>query len=279
MLVDKPAGMTSHDVVNVARRAVGTRRIGHTGTLDPFATGLLVLLVGRATRLLPYVDGDPKVYQAVIAFGAETDTDDVTGAVVRVAEPPSADRVLAAIATLTGEISQVPPAFSAKHVGGGRAYAAARRGVAVDLPAVPVVVHAWDVRALESCRLEATITCGSGTYIRALARDLGRLSGSAAHLAVLRRVRSGAFDVSGANTVDALRAGAADIRPALDAVPGLPVRRASADEASRIVRGEAIPAGRDPGGRTTVVGDAGELLAIAERVGDRWQPRVVLAHE
>jgi tRNA pseudouridine55 synthase len=130
VLVDKPAGMTSHDAVAIVRRALKTRRVGHTGTLDPFATGLLVVLVGRGTRLIPYVDGEPKVYEATIRFGAETDTDDLTGDVVREADPPSDVAIAEAIERLTGDIDQVPPAYSAKKVDGVRAYDAARRGSA-----------------------------------------------------------------------------------------------------------------------------------------------------
>src|SRR6478672_10169047 len=148
LLVDKPAGVTSHDVVNDARRALQTRRIGHAGTLDPFATGLLVLLVGHATRLLPYLNGEPKVYQATIAFGAETDTDDVTGSVTRTAELPDVSRVREAMHSLTGEIDQTPPAVSAKQVEGRRAYAAASRGESLALAPVRVAVHRWDVREL-----------------------------------------------------------------------------------------------------------------------------------
>src|SRR3954454_17625710 len=126
LLIDKPAGITSHDVVSAARRALRTRRIGHAGTLDPFATGLLVLLTGHATRLLPHLHGEPKVYDATIVFGSETDTDDVTGTVMRAAEVPDEARVREAIDSLTGAIEQVPPAYSAKQVDGQRAYAAAR---------------------------------------------------------------------------------------------------------------------------------------------------------
>src|SRR5688500_2337280 len=133
LLVDKPSGITSHDVVSAARRALATRRIGHAGTLDPFATGLLVLLMGHATRLLPYLDAEPKEYQAAIAFGAETDTDDATGVVVRNADFPRAARVRDALPALTGSIDQVPPAYSAKQVGGRRAYDAARRGAPLAL--------------------------------------------------------------------------------------------------------------------------------------------------
>jgi tRNA pseudouridine55 synthase len=205
LLVDKPAGMTSHDVVDVVRRAYGERSVGHLGTLDPFATGLLVLLLGRATRLANFIDVEPKEYEAVISFGEEMDTDDVTGAPLRTAAPPEAAAVRAAIAELTGEIEQVPPAYSAKQVGGKRAYAAARAGTALELAPVRVRVHEWRIRSLSGDRLEAEIVCGGGTYVRALARDLGRIAGSAAHLAALRRTRVGAFHVNQATALDALR--------------------------------------------------------------------------
>jgi len=204
LLVDKPAGITSHDVVDRVRRAYGERSVGHLGTLDPFATGLLVVLVGRATRLATFLEIEPKVYQAVIAFGRETDTDDATGAVTRSAPPPAEPDVRAAIVTLTGEIAQVPPAYSAKKVAGKRAYAAARSGEALELAPAAVVVHRWDVGAFTGDTLSATIICGGGTYIRALARDLGRFSGSAGHLASLRRTRIGKFDVADATPADAL---------------------------------------------------------------------------
>lgn len=204
LLVDKPAGITSHDVVDRVRRAYGERSVGHLGTLDPFATGLLLVLVGRATRLATFLDVEPKVYEAVISFGSETDTDDTTGEATRSAPPPAESDVRAAIVMLTGDIEQVPPAYSAKKVGGKRAYAAARSGEALELPPASVVVHRWDVGAYTDGKLAARITCGGGTYIRALARDLGRLSGSAAHLASLRRTRIGKFDVADATAADAL---------------------------------------------------------------------------
>ena len=281
LLVDKPAGVTSHDVVLAARRVFGEKRIGHAGTLDPFATGLLVLLLGRATRLLPHLDGEPKEYEAVIALGRETDTDDLLGAVVREAPLPDDAAIADAIARLTGTIEQVPPAYSAKRVGGRRAYDAARAGEALELAPVPVRIFAWrDVRR-DGATLRATIDCGGGTYIRALARDLGRLAGSAAHLAALRRVRSGPFRVADAATLDALRLGEARLRPALDALPDLP--RVSLDEesAERVLRGMTVPradgapaAERD---RAALVdARSGALVAFAESDGPRWQPRVVM---
>jgi tRNA pseudouridine55 synthase len=211
LLVDKQAGVTSHDVVQIVRRAYGERSIGHLGTLDPFATGLLVLLIGHATRLATFIDTEPKVYRATIRFGAETDTDDCTGSVIREASVPSSEAVHAAIPSLTGKISQVPPAFSAKSVDGVRAYDAARRGEVLDLKPADVEVIGWEVDAEREAEIDVTVTCGTGTYIRALARDLGRATDSAAHLTALRRIRSGPFDVADAATLDTI----CSARPAL----------------------------------------------------------------
>ncbi len=205
LLVDKPAGMTSHDVVDACRRAYHERSIGHLGTLDPFATGLLVLLFGRATRLASFIVAEPKVYDATVRFGAETDSDDATGSPGRTAPLPTAAAVMEALARLTGEIEQVPPSFSAKHLpGGGRAYSAARRGAALTLAPVRVHVDRWDVRSLRDDTAELTVTCGTGTYVRALARDLGRLAGSAAHLTALRRLRVGPFEIGEASPLSAV---------------------------------------------------------------------------
>jgi len=205
LLVDKPAGVTSHDVVLLARRVYRERSIGHLGTLDPFATGLLVLLFGRSTRLATFIVNEPKVYDATIRFGSETATDDRTGAVTREAPLPDAASVRAALPALTGNIIQVPPAYSAKSVDGTRAYDAARRGEPLALAAVKVLVHGWEVEAERSDEIDVRITCGGGTYIRALARDLGRAAGSAAHLSSLRRCRSGPFDVADAATLESLQ--------------------------------------------------------------------------
>jgi tRNA pseudouridine55 synthase len=196
--------MTSHDVVQHVRRIYAERSIGHLGTLDPFATGLLVLLLGRATRLANFLDMEPKVYEAVITFGAETDTDDSTGTVIRQAPPPGEQAVREAVRALTGTISQVPPAYSAKSVDGTRAYDAARRGEPLDLQSVNVTVHRWDIGEIHPGSLSATVTCSGGTYIRALARDLGRLTSSAAHLGALRRTRVGPFDIADSATLETL---------------------------------------------------------------------------
>ncbi|MDE3129164.1 MAG: tRNA pseudouridine(55) synthase TruB [Gemmatimonadota bacterium] len=274
LLVDKPAGMTSHDVVAAARRAYGQSRIGHAGTLDPFATGLLVLLLGRGTRLIPYLDGEPKVYDATIRFGAETDTDDRTGVVTRQAPLPADAAVDAALAAMVGDLAQRPPDYSAKQVAGVRAYDAARRGRPLELEPVPVRVHAWTVRARRGAELDVTVVCGGGTYVRALARDLGVAVGSAAHLTALRRTRAGRFDVAHAQTIDAVRAGQAPLRPLLDAVAHLPAQPLAADERRLVANGRAVPA-TIAGALAALTAD-GALVAVAERGGDAWQPRVVV---
>jgi tRNA pseudouridine55 synthase len=275
LLVDKPAGMTSHDVVAIARRALGEGRIGHAGTLDPFATGLLVLLVGRTTRLLPYLDGEPKVYVARIQFGTETDTDDATGKVVREARPPVRADVDRAIAALTGALDQEPPAYSAKQVSGQRAYDAARRGAPVKLPPVRVTVHSWEVKARTGDTIDVVVTCSGGTYVRALARDLGRQAGSAAHLATLRRTRSGPFHVTDACALDALRDGRCATMPSLRALSTLAVEQLDVAGAERAARGNLVDA-TVAGDRAALVGPNGELVAVAERSGSSWQPRTVL---
>jgi len=275
LLVDKPAGITSHDVVSIVRRATRERRVGHTGTLDPFATGLLVVLVGRGTRLIPYVEGEPKVYEATIRLGVETDTDDSTGTAVRELSSPSDAAIARAIEQLTGVIDQVPPAYSAKQVDGKRAYAAARQGAPLDLAPARVTVHEWNILERKGDDLRVRISCGSGTYIRALARDLGRLTDSAAHLAALRRLRSGAFDVSSAVSVADLKAGEFELASLRAAIPSVPARRLDPAEFGRVSHGNAIDANDDTA-RVALVDEHDELVAIAEREGAQLRPRLVL---
>lgn len=277
LLVDKPAGMTSHDVVATVRRAVGQPRIGHAGTLDPFATGLLVLLLGRGTRLIPYLDAEPKVYDATIRFGAATDTDDATGTVVREAGLPDPAAVDAATATMIGDLEQRPPAYSAKQQGGVRAYAAARRGTPLDLAPATVRVHAWTIRAHRGAELDVTIVCGGGTYVRALARDLGETVGSAAHLVSLRRIRAGRFDVADAQGLDAVEEGRARILPPHAAVAHLPERQLDEAERHLVVHGRAVAARGDAD--VAALTHAGRLVAVGVRQGANWQPRVVLGDE
>ncbi|MFV0253849.1 MAG: tRNA pseudouridine(55) synthase TruB [Beutenbergiaceae bacterium] len=210
LLVDKPAGITSHGVVARARRATGTKKIGHAGTLDPMATGLLVLGVNRATRLLTYLVGADKVYRATIRLGQATVTDDAEGDIT--AEPGALGideaRVRSAVAAFTGPIMQVPSAVSAIRVDGQRAYARVRAGEAVELAARPVTIHRFDVLATRATQaagdiavldVDVEVECSSGTYIRALARDLGTNVHSGGHLVALRRTRVGGFTVDEAS--------------------------------------------------------------------------------
>jgi len=283
LLVDKPAGVSSHDVVGAARRAFGERRIGHAGTLDPFATGLLVLLTGRATRLLPHLPGEPKVYEARIRFGTETDTEDHLGAVTREAPLPTRAAVLESLPTVVGVFKQVPPAYSAKRVGGKRAYALARAGEAVELAPVAIQVHRWEILSLLRTddglvrEAEVRVTCGGGTYVRALARDVARAAGSAAHLAALRRVASGPFRVEHAASLEDLRERRVALRPAVDALPGFPRQPLSDDQIGCVVRGIDITATVDGRWGALVRHDRPVLVALAERRDDRWQPRVVMS--
>lgn len=277
LLVDKPAGLTSHDVVAIVRRALGTEKAGHAGTLDPFATGLLVILGGKGTRLIPYVPGEPKEYVATIRFGIETDTDDATGQVVRTSPPPSPSAVDAVLPVLTGEITQVPPAYSAKHVAGRRAYALARRGDSPVITPTAVRVHGWQVLERTDDELRVHISCGGGTYIRALARDLGRLSGSAAHLAELRRTSAGPFDVSAADTLDQVRAGAARPRRLRDALGAIAEQTVDDGDKRRVAHGMCVAA-TVSGDVVALTDEEGALLAVASRQGSDWHPDVVVAH-
>ena len=276
LLVDKPAGITSHDVVSIVRRSLHTRRVGHAGTLDPFATGLLVLLVGRGTRLLPFLDGEPKVYDATIAFGSETDTDDATGEMTREASLPPASAIDSGLERLTGAIDQVPPAYSAKQVGGTRAYAAARRGKQLDLAPARVVIHRWEMLSRDDATISVRITCSGGTYIRALARDLGRLAGSAGHLAGLRRLESGVFDVADASTIDLVRSGEIELRPLRDAIPSMATRELTDAELARVLHGNPVIDDGSSLERLALIDDNGDLVAIAERSGSELRPKVVL---
>ncbi|HMM40770.1 MAG TPA: tRNA pseudouridine(55) synthase TruB [Thermomicrobiales bacterium] len=209
IVVDKPAGWTSHDVVARVRRLTGMKRVGHGGTLDPFATGVVVVAVGRATRVLQYIQDSDKRYLAHVVLGAETDTLDVDGEVVsrnRGESLPAREDVEAALAHFTGEIEQVPPAYSAIKVQGRRLYERARAGEAVVAPTRIVRIDAIDVLDFEPPDLLLDISCGKGTYIRSIARDLGARLGSGAYCHGLRRIRNGAFTVADAWTLDELDA-------------------------------------------------------------------------
>ncbi len=206
LVVDKPAGWTSHDVVARGRRLCRTKKVGHAGTLDPMATGVLVLGVGRATRLLGHLALATKAYEATILLGVSTVTDDAEGDVLetRDASAVTEDDLAAAVAGLTGPIQQVPSSVSAIKVDGVRSYARVRRGEGVELPARPVTVSAFEVLARRSDEVDVRVEVSSGTYVRALARDLGAALGVGGHLTALRRTRVGSFDLTMSRTLDAL---------------------------------------------------------------------------
>jgi tRNA pseudouridine55 synthase len=205
--IDKPLGWTSFDVVAVARRSLGAKRVGHGGTLDPLATGVLPLLVGSATKFADRLHTASKVYAAVVTFGTETTTDDREGPATREADPPalSLEALDAALAPFRGELAQVPPAYAAVKVGGRRAYSRARSGETVELSARTVTVERLAIATWEPPLLRLLVVCSTGTYIRSLARDIGRAVGSAAHLGGLRRLAVGALTVDDALDIEALR--------------------------------------------------------------------------
>ncbi len=274
LLVDKPGGMTSHDVVARARRALGTRKIGHAGTLDPMATGLLVLGVEGATRLLTFIVGLDKTYEATIRLGESTDTDDADGEVIdrTDASPLASPAIRAAIGPLTGRISQVPSTYSAIKVDGRRAYDLARAGQEVELKAREVTVSRFDVvaerRSGAVVDLDVVVDCSSGTYIRSLARDLGAALGVGGHLTALRRTRIGPFEVTDAAPVDAiadrpLRA------PAEVAAAVLGRLDVTADEARDLrhgkrLAGAAARLAQDP---TAAIDPGGALVGIVQTRG------------
>jgi tRNA pseudouridine(55) synthase len=262
--VDKPAGPTSHDVVAMTRRALGTRRVGHTGTLDPFATGLLLVCVGSATRLAEYLTGLPKSYTATLRLGESTDTDDFEGTVVRSNakwRSTSREDVVRALERQQGEILQVPPRYSAKKVEGKRSYAVAREGGDMALSPVPVTIHAIRVTRFNPPDVEFEVDCSRGTYIRAIARDAGDELGVGAHLVALRRtrIRDGRGAVVTVGTFDGVHLGHREV---LDEITR---RAARTDRRSvlvtfhphplRIVRPEAAPQ------LLTVPGEKKEVLA------------------
>lgn len=275
MLVDKPAGPTSHDVVALLRRRLATPRAGHTGTLDPFATGLLPVLLGRATRLAPFLGELEKTYVGEIVLGVRTTTDDGTGQVITADEGWRAlsDATLrTAMGEFVGVIRQRPPAFSAKKVAGRRAYRLARRGVALELEARTVHVYDWELLGRDGNVVYFRATVGRGTYLRALARDLGERLGCGAHLRALRRTHVGPFSVSEASPPD--RVSPAHIGPPLMAVPHLP--RVALDAALRARAAHGQPIHYPDGPALAALTADGELIAVARREGMHLKPRVVL---
>ncbi|NKZ05107.1 tRNA pseudouridine(55) synthase TruB [Actinomadura latina] len=281
VIVDKPAGWTSHDVVGKMRRLAKTRRVGHAGTLDPMATGVLVLGVGKATRLLGHLALTEKGYDATIRLGQATNTDDAEGEITATASAASVTgaALRAGIAELTGTIQQVPPQVSAIKVNGERAYKMARKGEEVALAARPVTVREFAVldvrRDGELIDVDASVSCSSGTYIRALARDLGASLGCGGHLTALRRTRVGPYDLAMARTLDEL-AGKLEILPMGEAVAAVfPRRDVSDEDARKVAHGGRLPAAGLGPGPVGVFAPDGTLLALVEEQGGLARPLAV----
>ncbi|MDH4044675.1 MAG: tRNA pseudouridine(55) synthase TruB [Gemmatimonadota bacterium] len=277
MIVDKPAGPTSHDVVALVRRATGIRRVGHAGTLDPFASGVLPVLIGRATRLVRFLVGLAKQYAGTVRLGITTDTDDRTGAVLRVDEgwrTVSESALEAAMTSLTGSQAQVPPVYSAKKVAGVPAHRRVRRGQSVTLAPRPVSVAMFRCTGRDGPDVHFTAAVSSGTYVRALARDLGERLGCGAHLLELRRTAVGPWDETDAIALDRLIP-PFTAHPPLTAVQHLPHRPLDPTEVDAVRHGRPVQAGDAPAGPTALL-DGGALLAVAERRADLLVPCVVL---
>jgi tRNA pseudouridine55 synthase len=277
ILVDKPAGPTSHDVVRDVRRALGRPKAGHTGTLDPFATGLLVVLTGRATRLAPYLTGLDKSYRAMVKLGERSASGDPEGPITPGGPPPHEDSVRAALAGLTGTINQTVPALSAVKVDGQRLYARTRRGEQVELPVREVVVHRADLVSYDQMTglADIDIRCGSGTYVRQIATDLGNALGCGGYCAALRRTEVGNLRVDDALQLEQIAPGCG-LRP-LDALGHMPVVPLDAAGAADVQHGRAVTATNVPEG-TVALAREGDLLAIALAEADGViRPKVVLA--
>jgi tRNA pseudouridine55 synthase len=272
LLIDKPSGITSHDAVNLVRRALGTRKVGHAGTLDPAATGLLIIGVGRATRLLRFLGELPKLYEGSGILGIETDTLDATGQVVRQAPVHVTESGLrSAMAALTGEIEQVPPAYSAVKVGGQPLHRSARKGRAVVAPPRKVHVYAFTLRRFTPPVFDFRARCSGGTYVRTLVADVGGALGCGAHLVRLRRTGVGPFDVGEAHAPD--RVG--PVLPPERAVEHLSAVTLEDDEARAASHGSVLgPTGIV--GPYRVLAPDGRLIGIYRDQGAKAVPEVVL---
>jgi len=284
LLVDKPEGPTSHDVVDHVRKAAQIRKVGHAGTLDPFASGLLLVLLGSATRLSEYFLGMDKEYEATVHLGIETTTHDRDGEIVSEAsswKEMGVDTLEAALAGLRGKISQRPPAYSAKKIQGEAAHRRVRRGEEVELEPVEVEVYELEVQEVDLPRVLLRVRCSSGTYVRALARDLGRSLKVGGHLSTLRRTAIGPFSAPSAPSLDSLgdlETIRANLIPPARALAHLPFFEVGPEEAARLRQGQFLPVPRTGIPLKTPVRVLldGDLLAMAAREGDQLRPRKVL---
>ncbi|MBI2682953.1 MAG: tRNA pseudouridine(55) synthase TruB [Acidobacteriales bacterium] len=289
LILDKPSGITSHDVVQRVRRITGERSVGHLGTLDPMATGVLPLLLGRYTRLARFYGAAEKVYEGSIRFGFATDTYDAEGELVGAEAPVtfSLEQLEKAISRFRGEIDQVPPRFSAKKVSGVPAYKLARRDLPVELSPVRVTVHEFSLENFLEGIATVRMHVGAGTYARCLAHDLGQMLGTGAHLIALRRTRSGDFTIEQAVTLDALARMKEEetlsqaLLGARQLLPGIPSVMAPEDQENRIRHGNAVNLPEFSQSKwVKVFAGGGELVAIASRVaGSLFQPKIVLSDQ
>ena len=275
VVVDKPAGMTSHDVVARLRRFFGTRKVGHAGTLDPMATGVLVAGIQRGTKLLAHLVAEDKVYETTIRLGASTTTDDAEGATVDThdASGVTDEAIRAEVAKLTGTIMQVPSKVSAIKIDGRRAHELVRAGEEVDIPAREVTIHAFDLGEIrrdgEFVDVDARVHCSSGTYIRSLGRDLGAALGVGGHLIALRRARVGAFSLTDARTLEQLE-NSAELSLSLDdaLIRVWPVLNVTADEYDALAMGKWLEP-RGLKGVHAAVGPDGRAVALVKEKGKR----------
>lgn len=285
-VIDKPAGWTSHDVVARVRRILGTRKVGHAGTLDPMATGVLVLGVGRGTRLLTYLVGESKTYTATIRLGVSTVTDDADGEVLARTDAGAvtAEAVEAAVGSLTGHLMQVPSAVSAIKIDGKRAYTRVRDGEEVDIPPRAVTVSRFEVRALRPGHdedlavfdVDVEIDCSSGTYVRALARDLGAGLAVGGHLTALRRLRVGPYQLSQATGVERMAETGELLSLEAAARLAFPVRELTPEETVRLRHGHRISATGTGEMPTAAFAPDGCLVAIVSETGPTCRPLLVL---
>jgi tRNA pseudouridine55 synthase len=280
LVIDKPVGPTSHDVVGRVRRLAGVRRVGHAGTLDPLASGVLLVCVGQATRLVEYLVGLDKVYETTVRLGRATTTYDAEGEVTD--EHPvtvTLAEIAAALDAFRGPIQQRVPPFSAVKRGGEPLYRQARRGEAIDPPQRQVTIHALDLLAYEPPDLHLRVACSSGTYIRSLAHDLGQALGCGGHVAALRRTAAGRFTLAGAIALDALTPENLpdQLLPSEAAVAHLPRMMFNAAEAALLGHGRRLPAPADaPPGDVAAFGSAGQFLGIVVATEGEWRPRKML---
>jgi tRNA pseudouridine55 synthase len=284
LVVDKPVGPTSHQVVSLVRKGTGIRKVGHAGTLDPRASGVLVLCLGAATRLSEYLSCSQKQYEAVVRFGSATRTYDAEGDITyETGVAPKKSEIIAALPSFTGEIEQIPPPFSAIKVKGHKAYELARAGKIVKLEPRKVTIYRLEVGSYHPPDLSLRIECSAGTYIRSIAHDLGKQLRTGAYLAGLRRIKAGPFKLEDATPLAMLEVGLIVenweqyVIPAIKALPDFPLIEVNAEEVNKIRNGHRIVAKENAQGLARAVGADGELVAVLKAVedGTLWHPHKV----